>query len=270
MLEGDIGEAQAALRHLPADDYEPWIQIGFILKHSFSDKGFAVWDAWSQTAADKYPGTSEIKRIWDGLKPRGDMGLGSLFHRAREKGWNGPTNPVIREMNARFGILTHANRTMIIVKNGDRQPDDDFVWLSKPVFMDRLAAEKVTIEPTPGTTKTAPKAAFWLGHPDAAHYHRLDFDPSRPPGHNGKTWNTWSGFARRADPGRLEASAGPYPPQYLRWQSGMVRLAAELDGARRAETRRANWHGSCPPGAAWHWKGCLALLMASGAVTTRP
>ena len=47
VLEGDIGEAQAALRHLPADDYEPWIQIGFILKRSFSEKGFAIWDAWS-------------------------------------------------------------------------------------------------------------------------------------------------------------------------------------------------------------------------------
>jgi hypothetical protein len=268
VLEGDLAQANAALRHLPADDYASWIQMGFILKGSFGEKRFAVWDAWSQTAADKYPGTAEIKRIWHGLKPRGELGLGSLFHRAHANGWNGPTNPVIREMNARFGIFTNANKTMIIVKNGDRQPDDDFVWLSKSVFMDRLAAEKVTIEPTPGTTKTAPKAVFWLGHPDAAHYHRLDFDPSRPPGHNGKTWNAWSGSAVDPTPGdwsllqdhifhNICAGKQEHFDWMLNWMAlgvqkpgkpiGTGPCAARLAGHRQRVPRSSLWPALGPP-----------------------
>jgi hypothetical protein len=201
VLEGDLAEAEAALRCVTADQYDVWIQIGFTLKHSFGEKGFALWDAWSRTATTKYPGTAECRRIWDGLKPRGALGLGTLFHKARENGWNGPSRPTIREMNARFGILTYANKTMIIVKDGDRHPDDEFPWLSKAAFLDRLAGEKIPVEAEPGATKLIGKAAYWLKHAEADHYHRLDFDPSLPPGRNGKSWNTWSGFGAEPVPG---------------------------------------------------------------------
>jgi Family of unknown function (DUF5906)/Primase C terminal 2 (PriCT-2)/TOTE conflict system, Archaeo-Eukaryotic Primase domain len=200
VLEGDLTQAQAALRHLTADDYQSWIQIGLILKHSFAEKGFAVWDDWSEMSPDKYPGAAKIKQLWNSLKPRGDLGLGSLFHWACLKGWNGPTNPVIREMNARYGILTHANRTMIIDKGGGQLDREVFKWLSKPTFLDRLAAEK--IEASGG--KPGSRARFWLDHPQAAHYYALDFDPSRPPGHNGKTWNVWRGFGVEPIPGNWD------------------------------------------------------------------
>ncbi len=73
------------------------------------------------TDSAKYPGSDACRRVWDGLQPSGRLGLGSLFYLAQQGGWNGPTDPVIREMNARFGILTHKNKTLVIVKNGDRR-----------------------------------------------------------------------------------------------------------------------------------------------------
>jgi hypothetical protein len=90
---------------------------------------------------------------------------------------------------------------MIIVKDGDRHPDDDFPWLSKAAFLDRLAGEKIQIEAEPGNTKLIGKAVHWLRHADADHYHRLDFDPSLPPGRNGNTWNTWTGYGVEPVPG---------------------------------------------------------------------
>lgn len=83
---------------------------------------------------------------------------------------------------------------LIIVKNGDRRPEDDFVALSKNVFFDRLAPETFTSKREDGTVETISKAKIWVNHRLAAHYHRLEFDPGLPPGHNGKAWNTWTGF----------------------------------------------------------------------------
>jgi uncharacterized protein DUF5906/TOTE conflict system primase-like protein/primase-like protein len=201
VLDGDLEEAVAALRQVPADDFHVWVQIGLILKRSFGENGFALWNTWSGAASDKYPGEAEIRRVWDGLRPSGVLGLGTLFRLARQAGWNGPTDPHVREMNARFGILTHRNKTLVILKNGDRQEDDEFEWLTKPVFEDRLRAEKVERTDAQGNPLPISKVRFWFDHKRASRYHRIDFDPGKPPGTNGKTWNTWTGFGVDPIPG---------------------------------------------------------------------
>jgi len=193
-LVGDEDEARAALKHIPAADYHTWFKIMCALKHTFGNDGLPIFVMWSATCVEKYPGPEEIERRWNGLVPNGRIGIGSIFYLARRHGWNGPSNPMIREMNARFGILTTGNATLIIVKNGDRRPEDDLVVLSKNVFVDRLAPETFTTKREDGSVESISKAKLWLGHRLAAHYHRLEFDPGLPPGHNGKTWNTWTGF----------------------------------------------------------------------------
>lgn len=200
-LEGDDEEVRSALKYVSADDYHTWFRVECALKHIFGDDGFPIFDEWSATCQAKYPGTGDLLRDWDGLKPNGKIGLGSIFFLARRKGWNGPSHPMIREMNARFGILTTGNATLIIVKNGDRRPEDDFVALSKNVFIDRLAPETFAAQREDGTTEPISKAKVWLNHRLADHYHRLEFDPARSPGHNGKTWNTWTGFGVESRPG---------------------------------------------------------------------
>lgn len=107
-------------------------------------------------------------------------------------------------MNARFGILTHKNKTLVILKDGDRRADDAFDWLTKPTFEDRIAAEKVQVSDAKGNSKLVPKSEHWLDHPRASHFHRLDFNPNMPPGANGKTWNTWRGFGVEPAPGDWE------------------------------------------------------------------
>ena len=198
-LPNDEQEVLAALKHVPAEDYDTWIRMGFILKREFNDKeGFALWDGWSRSCKEKYPGQDAAERRWETFPQRADVGIGTLFYEAKKRGWNGPTNPVIREMNARFGIYTHGNKTMIIVKNGERRADDEFAWLSKDAFSDRLKRERLT-QSDDDTGRD--KAKYWMQHPLASHYHRLEFDPEKSPGHNGLMWNLWRGFAVDPRPG---------------------------------------------------------------------
>jgi len=189
-LEGDESEVVSALKYIRADDYETWIRVALILKHEFGDGAYELWRSWSETVAEKYPGDGQCEARWKGLNPRGELSIGTLFYLAKNEGWNGPSDILVREMNGRFGILTYKNRTLIIVKNGDRRPDDEFVYLTKPTFLDRLKPEFGVDH----SGKRVPKGSYWLSHSKAAHYHRLEFDPERPPGQNGRAWNLWRGF----------------------------------------------------------------------------
>ena len=204
VLDGDREEAATALAFVPADDYSVWIRMGLALKNSFGADGFDIWLEWSQKSESKYPGAETCREVWDGLLPSGAIGIGSVFFEAKSHGWNGPSVPVIREMNEKYGVLTHGNKTIIIIKNGDHGPDDDFVWLSKPAFLDRLAGEKTAVINSSGDSKTESKAKYWLKHSLASHYHRTVFDPERPPGHNGLDWNLWRGFGVVPIPGEWD------------------------------------------------------------------
>ena len=79
-----------------ADHYGKWITVGLSLKNSLGDAGFDLWDEWSKTSK-KYPGQGETKKLFDAFKPRQDgVTVGTLFHLARQAGWQGiifhPTN----------------------------------------------------------------------------------------------------------------------------------------------------------------------------------
>lgn len=199
-LDDDDAEVANALKVTPSDDYGDWVRVALALKHTFGEDGFPLFEAWSEKS-DKSPGPDKLRKFWDGLKPNGDVGLGTIFYLAKQHGWNGPRHPMVREMNARFGILTVGNNTQIIVKNGDRHPDDDQPFLSKQVFIDRLEPEALISRDEAGGETRKSKARTWLSHRNACHYTRVDFDPSLPPGHNGKTWNLWTGFGVEPRPG---------------------------------------------------------------------
>lgn len=191
-LPGDENEVREALKLIDAEDYDTWISFGLAIKNSLGEAAFSIWDDWSSTSA-KYAGHEEAASKWDSFEPDGSLTIGTIFQRAKERGWNGPSNSIIREMNARFGILTHGSSTRIILKNNTSA--EVLAWLSKGSFEDRLAPEKFPVTDDSGNTTWRSKSRFWLQHPFAAHYHEVDFNPALPPGHNGHVWNMWRGFA---------------------------------------------------------------------------
>lgn len=77
--------AADALEYIDAHDRETWLRMGMALKSEFNDAGFAIWDDWSRSAENYSQHDAMI--VWRGIKPGGGVGIGSLFHLAREDGW---------------------------------------------------------------------------------------------------------------------------------------------------------------------------------------
>ena len=192
VLPGDEEQVREALKKLDPNDYDQWFRFGMAIKYSLGAGAFSVWDDWASQSA-KYDGQEKSRATWDWFDPDGTLTIGTIFHHAREAGWDGPSNPVIREYNAKYGIYTYANTSRIILK--DTAEDEVFAFLSRQAFLDRLAADKYSYENAAGNPVTVPRAKIWLSHPLANHYYKTVFDPSLPPGHNGHTWNIWKGFA---------------------------------------------------------------------------
>jgi hypothetical protein len=85
----------SALAAIPADNYQTWYQIGMALQQlgwegNGTDIGFEIWDAWSATCREKYS-VSGCADKWQAIARggRGEITLGTIYHWARERGWNG-------------------------------------------------------------------------------------------------------------------------------------------------------------------------------------
>ncbi len=81
-------EIWSALNAIPADARETWLKIGMAIKSEFGDNGFSLWDGWSQSAGNY--SERAARDVWRSIKG-GSIGIGTLFHIARENGWRALT-----------------------------------------------------------------------------------------------------------------------------------------------------------------------------------
>lgn len=86
-------EIAEALTHLPAAcSMQDWIEVGMALKHQFGESGFTLWDDWSATAPEKYPGMDELATRWESFKAqpadRVPVTVRTVIAGAVEAGWN--------------------------------------------------------------------------------------------------------------------------------------------------------------------------------------
>ena len=64
--------------------YGTWVKIGMAIKAA--GLPFEVWDDWSKTAPDMYPGIEKTRRKWLSFKG-GKISFGTLVYMATENGW---------------------------------------------------------------------------------------------------------------------------------------------------------------------------------------
>lgn len=90
---GDERERIAdALHAIPCTglEYRDWLQIGQALHAAEAegklDDGQALWDQWSATDPERYDQRG-IERRWRGFRAGGGVSLGTLYHMARQHGW---------------------------------------------------------------------------------------------------------------------------------------------------------------------------------------
>jgi hypothetical protein len=76
-----------ALRSIPADERQVWLEIGMALKAELGDGGYEPWVEWSRNCP-KYNHEDQA-RVWGSLNGSG-ITIATLFHRAREAGWRDP------------------------------------------------------------------------------------------------------------------------------------------------------------------------------------
>ena len=85
---------ESALAAIPSKSYEIWFQVGMALRtldwerSDGTDVGFELFDAWSQGTPDKYS-LAGCEAKWRSFGRRAGITLGTIFHLAREHGWNG-------------------------------------------------------------------------------------------------------------------------------------------------------------------------------------
>jgi hypothetical protein len=109
-LPADVERVRDALRHVLADDRKTWLDIGMALKHEFGDGGRELFDEWS-TTSQEYDRPDQEK-TWQSLGKRDGIGIGTLFHYAREGGWTGDAD------DARIAALAALNEVAYQKRRG--------------------------------------------------------------------------------------------------------------------------------------------------------
>jgi RecA-family ATPase len=80
-----------ALRFLKSDDEEDWFhRAAEIHSLNWEEKGYAILDDWSGTTQSENYNSEKNRKRWDELNPDREekRTIGSLFHDAKEKGWD--------------------------------------------------------------------------------------------------------------------------------------------------------------------------------------
>jgi putative DNA primase/helicase len=85
-----ISIIEQALSFIPADAYYIWILVGMALKSELGDAGFFLWDRWSSNS-DNYS-ARDTAASWRSFKEFGGVGIGTLFHTAKQYGYQCDSN----------------------------------------------------------------------------------------------------------------------------------------------------------------------------------
>jgi len=103
--------AVEALKFISPDvAYDQWIKVGQALHDAFSEPGRALWGHWSSGGA-KYEGQADIDTHWRSFHQGGGVGIGTLFHIAKETGYQMPAGVPRQPVGADFSGLTIDNET---------------------------------------------------------------------------------------------------------------------------------------------------------------
>jgi hypothetical protein len=93
----EFNRATQALTYISPDcDYQQWIELGQALHTAFGEQGLAAWGSWSSSGA-KYKGSKDIEIHWKSFHQGKGISLGTLFHMAKENGYQPPTKQTERK-----------------------------------------------------------------------------------------------------------------------------------------------------------------------------
>lgn len=84
-------DLRSALRHVDADDYTTWVNVGMVLK-SYGENGYKVWTEWS-SRSDKFDASTQRRKWERDLDQPHSITYRSIFRMAIDNGWAGNSKP---------------------------------------------------------------------------------------------------------------------------------------------------------------------------------
>ena len=108
----NIQQIESALATIPSTDRQTWLDVGMALHSTNSKKGEKLWDEWS-LSSDNYDAEDQ-ESVWQSFSNQsGGITIGTIYHLAREYGWQNPWNNQLIE-----GIPPLYSEPFMSVKKG--------------------------------------------------------------------------------------------------------------------------------------------------------
>jgi putative DNA primase/helicase len=84
--QGEEDRIRDALTFIDPYPRKTWCDVGMALKSHLGESGRVLWDNWSKPCTDKFNDRDQNKN-WKSFKRNGRIGIGTLFHYAKQGGW---------------------------------------------------------------------------------------------------------------------------------------------------------------------------------------
>jgi hypothetical protein len=82
-------DLRSALKHVDADDYTTWVNVGMVLK-PYGENGYKIWTEWAATS-DKFDAAAQRRKWERDIDRPHSITYRSIFRMAIDNGWSGNT-----------------------------------------------------------------------------------------------------------------------------------------------------------------------------------
>ncbi|MGA0178871.1 MAG: bifunctional DNA primase/polymerase [Burkholderiaceae bacterium] len=96
-------DLRSALKHVDADDYTTWVNVGMVLK-PYGENGYKIWTEWA-ASSDKFDAAAQRRKWERDIDSPHSITYRSIFRMAIENGWTG--NP--RDVNTPAAAATQSD-----------------------------------------------------------------------------------------------------------------------------------------------------------------
>jgi hypothetical protein len=83
-------DLRSALKHVDADDYTTWVNVGMVLK-PYGENGYKIWTEWAATS-DKFDAAAQRRKWERDISTPHSITYRSIFRMAIDNGWAGNSN----------------------------------------------------------------------------------------------------------------------------------------------------------------------------------
>ncbi len=88
-------DLRSALKHVDADDYTTWVNVGMVLK-PYGENGYKIWTEWA-SSSDKFDAAAQRKKWERDLDHPHSITYRSIFRMAIDNGWSGNSSPASKD-----------------------------------------------------------------------------------------------------------------------------------------------------------------------------